>query len=75
MKPAVKLKKTSGKISKAQTKTSPQGNQYKVIVVPLMLLPQYLERNNLEPREWFYYLPEGGYVLGVRKIEETPSPA
>ena len=55
---------------KWKTKTSPKGKTYRVVTFPLMLLPQVLEKYRLEPKEWFNYAPENGFVLGVRSVED-----
>lgn len=51
-------------------KTSPSGKRYRVLTIPLMDLPAFLEKNNLEPKTYFYYPPESDWFLGVRKKEK-----
>lgn len=53
-------------IPKGIVKTTPSGRRYRVTVVPLELLPRFFALTDLEPRTYFYFIPEGDYCLGVR---------
>jgi hypothetical protein len=52
-------------------KTSRSGRSYRVLTIPLMDLPRFLEKNNLEPKTYFYYPPESDWFLGVKNRGET----
>jgi hypothetical protein len=51
-------------------KTSPRGRKYRVYTVSLSLLPQFLEKEKLDPKVYFYYIPERDYFLGCKRKEE-----
>lgn len=61
-----------------EVKTTPRGTLYRVITIPLLDLPTFLDREKLEPKTYFHYGPEAnpnikpdpGWVLGVRSREE-----
>ena len=55
------------------TKTAPDGRVYRACTISLDLLPLLYEVEGLEPIGAAHYVPEGGFVLGVRKVkkEET----
>lgn len=46
-----------------------KGTKYRVIIVPLNLLPRFYQTRGVEPKAWFFYPPENDYVLGVRPKE------
>lgn len=48
---------------------SPKGRLYRTFEIPLSELPAFLAARGLEPKAWFEYPPEGGWVLGVRPKE------
>lgn len=53
------------------TKTSPKGKKYRVCTIPLDLLPLLIDTEKLEPKLYFYYLPEKREVLWVIKTGDT----
>ena len=54
---------------KEEIKRTSNGIKYRVIIVPLPLLPKFLHNRRVEPKVWFFYPPENDYVLGIRPIE------
>jgi hypothetical protein len=61
-----------------EVKTTPRGTLYRVITIPLLELPTFLDREKLDPKTYFHYGPETnpnikpdpGWVLGVRGRED-----
>lgn len=61
-----------------EVKKTPRGTLYRVITIPLLDLPTFLDRERLDPKTYFHYGPEAdpnikpdpGWVLGVRGRED-----
>jgi len=55
---------------KEEIKKTPNVIKYRMIIVPLPLLPKFLHDRQVEPKVWFFYPPENDYVLGICPIEK-----